>query len=98
MAVNDLEAVKDAVTGLLRRTAEDHHVAYSATNGADPDWSIWYAGHLIELGLDTLLQARLLRSDLVYLLVLADKQQQLDAPGAVWERWYANFLVQRYCM
>lgn len=96
MAMNDLEAIKDSVAELMRRTAEDHHVAYAATDGADPDWSIWYAGHLLELGLDTLLQARLLKSDLIYLLVLADKQQQLEAPGAAWERWYAALLVQRY--
>jgi len=97
MAVNDPGALKDAVADLLHRTAEDHHVAYKATDGADPDWSIWYAGHLLDLGLDTLLQAKLIKSDLIYLLVLADKQQQLEAPGTVWERWYADFFVQRYC-
>jgi hypothetical protein len=96
MAVNDLEALKGTVAELLRRTAEDHHVAYKATDGVDPDWPIWYAGHLLGLGLDKLLQAKLNKSDLIYLLVLADKQQQLEAPGTVWERWYADFLVQRY--
>jgi hypothetical protein len=96
MAVNDFDALKDTVAELLRRTAEDHHVAYKATDGVDPDWSIWYAGHLLELGLDTLLQAKLIKSDLIYLLVLADKQQQLEAPGAVWERWYADFFIRRY--
>jgi hypothetical protein len=96
MAVNDLEALRDTVAGLLHQTAEDHHVAYQASDGADPDWPIWYADHLLELGLETLLQAKLLKSDLIYLLVLADKQQQLEAPGAAWERWYAAFLVQRY--
>jgi hypothetical protein len=96
MAVNDLETLRDTLAGLLQQTAEDHHVAYQATDGVDPDWSIWYADHLLELGLETLLQAKLLKSDLIYLLVLADKQQQLEAPGAAWARWYADFLVQRY--
>ena len=38
----------------------------------------------------------LLKSDLIYLLVLVDKQQQLEAPGAAWERYYADFLSGRY--
>jgi hypothetical protein len=84
------------VAAILHRTAEDHHDAYKATAGADPDWSIWYADQLLKLGLDTLLQATLRKSDLIYLLVLADRQQQLEAPGASWERWYADFFVQRY--
>jgi hypothetical protein len=81
---------------LLHQTAEDHHVAYEETNGVDPDWSIWYAGHLLEHGIEKMLNATLLKSDLIYLLVLADKTQNLDAPGANWERYYADFLLSRY--
>ena len=67
-----------------------------ATSGVDPDWSIWYAGRLLEQGIEKLLDATLLKSDLIYLLVLADKTQTLDAPGAKWERYYADFLLRRY--
>ena len=81
---------------LLHQTADDHHVAYAATDGVDPDWSIWYAGHLLELGFEQLLEAKLLKSDLIYLLVLADKQHNLEAPGSQWERYYADFFVSRY--
>jgi hypothetical protein len=87
---------KEAVATLLRQTAEAHHVAYKETDGADPDWSIWYAGHLLEKGLDRLLNAKLLKSDLIYLLVLVDKQQMSEAPGAQWENYYADFFVNRY--
>jgi hypothetical protein len=66
------------------------------TDGVDPDWSIWYAGHLLEKGFDTLLDAKLLKSDVIYLLVLVDKQQMSEAPGAHWERYYADFFVRRY--
>ncbi len=98
MAGNDheLQALKDTLTSLFHQTAEDHHIAYKATDGADPDWSIWYAGRLLEQGLEGLLGAKLFKSDLIYLLVLADKQQQYEAPGAAWERWYADSFVQRY--
>jgi hypothetical protein len=87
---------KEALAALLHQTAEDHHVAYKETDGVDPDWSIWYAGHLLENGIEQLLDARLLKSDLIYLLVLADKQQMSEAPGAHWETYYADFFVRRY--
>jgi hypothetical protein len=87
---------KETIAALLHQTAEDHHVAYKETDGIDPDWSIWYAGHLLENGLETLLDAKLLKSDVIYLLVLVDKLQMSEAPGAHWENYYADFLVRRY--
>lgn len=81
---------------VFHQTAEDHHVAYAATDGVDPDWSIWYADHLVELGIEQMLDAKLLKSDLIYLLVLADKQQNVEAPGGRWERYYADFFLSRY--
>jgi hypothetical protein len=87
---------KETLAALLHQTAEDHHVAFKATDGVDPDWSIWYEEHLLEQGIEKLLDAKLLKSDLIYLLVLADKQQISEAPGAHWENYYANFFVDRY--
>lgn len=87
---------KEALAALLHQTAEDHHVAYKETDGVDPDWSIWYSGHLLENGIEQLLDARLLKSDLIYLLVLADKRQMGEAPGGRWENYYADFFVSRY--
>lgn len=87
---------KETIAALLHQTAEDHHVAYKKTDGVDPDWSIWYAGHLLENGFAALLDATLLKSDLIYLLVLADKEQAIHAPGARWENYYADFFVGRY--
>lgn len=87
---------KETIAALLHQTAEDHHVAYKATDGVDPDWPIWYAGHLLEQGFDTLLDAKLLKSDLIYLLGLAGKQQMSEAPGGPWEHYYADFFVKRY--
>ena len=87
---------KETIAALLHQTAEDHHVAYKATDGVDPDWSIWYAEHLLEQGIEKLLDAKFLKSDLIYLLVLADKQQLNQAPGVHWENYYADFFVSRY--
>ena len=86
----------DTLSELLHQTAEDHHVAFRATDGVDPDWSVWYADHLLELGIERLLDAKLLKSDIIYLLVGLDRRIGLEAPGAHWERWYASELVQRY--
>ena len=87
---------KETTAALLHQTGEDHLVAHKETNGADPDWPIWYADHLLENGFETLLDARLVKSDLIYLLVLVDKQQVSEAPGAHWEKYYADFFVTRY--
>lgn len=84
------------LAALLQQTSEDHHVAYQATDGVDADWSIWYAGHLLEKGFDTMLGAKILKSDLIYLLVSVDKELQTYAPGARWEDYYANFFIERY--
>ena len=93
---DEREQHKATIATLLHQTAEDHHVAFQETDGVDPDWSIWYAGHLLENGFERLLDAQLLKSDLIYLLVLADKQQMSEAPGAHWENYYADFFVNRY--
>jgi hypothetical protein len=95
MAADRLQLIQQ-LSELLHRTSEDHHIAYAATDGVDPDWSIWYAGHLLELGIEKLLDANLLKSDLIYLLVGADKHMSAEAPGARWERWYAEELLRRY--
>ena len=81
---------------LFHQTSEDHHVAYKETDGVDPDWSIWYAGHLLEQGFDKMLGGTILKSDLIYLLVMADKKINAAAPGAKWEPWYADFFITRY--
>ena len=88
--------LKEKIAALLHQTAEDHHVAYKESDGVDPDWSIWYAGHLLEQRFDKMLDAKILKSDLIYLLVLVDKQQMSEAPGAHWENYYADFFVSRY--
>ena len=92
----DRTAMVQKLADLLHQTSEDHHVAFKATDGVDPDWSIWYAGHLLEKGITKLLNAELIKSDLIYLLVSADKEINRQAPGASWEKWYADDFITRY--
>jgi len=80
---------------LFRETGEAHHQAYIATDGADPEWPLWYADYLRER-LGPLLDASFTQSELVYLLILVSTEQPLRAPGANWARYYARFFIQRY--
>jgi hypothetical protein len=82
---------------LFRETGEAHHQAYIETNGADPEWPLWYAGYLQER-LGTFLEASFTKSELVYLLIWVANEQPLNAPGADWARYYADFFMQRYAV
>ncbi|GCE10093.1 hypothetical protein [Dictyobacter aurantiacus] len=86
----------ETITALLHQAGIAHHTTHIETNGDDPEWPIWYAGYLLENGFEALLNAKLLKSDLIYLLVLVDRQQKSEAPGAQWETYYANFFARRY--
>jgi hypothetical protein len=80
---------------LFRDADEAHHQAYIETDGADPEWPLWYADYLRER-LGALLDASFTRSQLVYLLILVASEQPLNAPGANWARYYARFFIERY--
>lgn len=80
---------------LFRATGEAHHQAYIETDGADPEWPLWYAEYLRER-LGPLLGATFTKSELVYLLIWVANEQPLDAPGVDWARYYASFFIQRY--
>ncbi len=81
--------------GLFREAGEAHYQAYIETNGADPEWPLWYADYLRER-LGALLDANFTQSELVYLLLLVANEQPLRAPGANWARYYAKFFIELY--
>jgi hypothetical protein len=83
------------LTGLFKETEQAHFQAYKDADGFDPDWAIFYADYLYERLLP-LLEARMSKSELIYLLVHLSKLQPADAPGAKWPRYYARYLAERY--
>ena len=87
----------EGLAGLLHEAAETHHRVYRITDGEDPDWASWYANWLIEL---TELPERLgrtpVRSELVYLLVLLDKEVREQQPSGPWEQYYARRIVEHF--
>ncbi len=80
---------------LFHEVARAHHQAYIETDGADPEWPLWYAEHLRDR-LGALLDASFTKSELVYMLVLVANEQPLRAPGANWARYYAKFFLGLY--
>lgn len=92
---NDNKKMIDELASLLSETAEAHHKAFAATEGEDPDWPIWYADYLLDK-MRQMLKAKFTKSELIYLLVLADKENGSIAPGAYRPRFYANLIISRY--
>jgi hypothetical protein len=85
------------VTDLLHEVAETHHRVYRITDGEDADWASWYANWLIDLSeLPSLLGRKPVRSELVYLLVLLDKEVTERQIAEPWEQYYARRLVDHF--
>ena len=80
---------------LFHEVSRAHHQAYIETDGADPEWPLWYAEHLKER-LGGLLDASFTKSELVYMLILVANEQPLRAPGANWARYYSKYFLGLY--
>ena len=77
---------------LLKRTGDAHHAAYEATDGTDPEWASWYSGHLQTLVGDGLGRP-ITRSELVYLLCKAQKDQDASGSEESWTDYYAKLIL-----
>ena len=80
---------------LLRETGRAHHGAFAATDGADPDWSIWYADYLQE-SFGQQLDMNFHKSQLIYCLMNADFEHQAKSPDSDWSEYYADEFIERY--
>jgi len=92
---NDNEKLVNELANLLNEAAEAHHKAFTASEGEDPDWPLWYADYLLEK-MRQMLKAKFTKSELIYLLVSADKKNGVVAPGAYWPTFYAKYIISRY--
>ena len=82
----------EELADLLTRTGHAHRAAYRATDGTDPEWAIWYAGHLQTL-LGDGLGRPITRSDIVYLLCKAQIAQAADSSDEAWPSYYALLIL-----
>ena len=86
-------ALKQQLSDLLVVTGKAHHEAFEATDGADPDWPIWYARHLRD-PLNKMLETELTSSRLVYCIMDAEYERSALAPDADWPGYYADHFLE----
>ena len=85
------------IADLLHEAAETHHRVYRVVDGEDPDWASWYANWLIDLSeLPRLLGVKPVRSELVYVLVLLDKEYSREHSSEPWEQYYARRIREHF--
>ena len=77
---------------LFIESGQAHGKAHEATNGEDAEWPIWYADHLYD-NLQRLTQKSFTRSELIYFLVLADRQHSTSAKSQLWPDFYADLML-----
>ena len=87
------DALKQELISLLERTEQAHAAAFQSTDGADPDWPIWYAEHMLESARQSL-DPDLSKSQLIYCLMDAENEHQALAPKSDWPAFYANHLME----
>lgn len=83
----------DEIAALLVETAQAHHKAFASTDGADPDWAIWYADYSRDafaerFGMD------FSKSQLTYCLMNADTEHQARSPDSDWPQFYAQEIAE----
>ena len=84
--------IRTRLVELFTASGPAQHKAYAHTNGEDPEWPIWYADHLKE-NLERVMAKSFTRSELIYFLVLADRQHRSTAKEQPWPQFYADLML-----
>lgn len=80
----------------LAATGRAHHRAFEASDGSDPDWAIWYAGHL-QATVGERLGSFPSRAELVYLLIAAEREHAAAGDDRrTWPESYAAYILANY--
>lgn len=87
--------LRERLAELFLGAGRAHHTAFAATDGADPDWPIWYAEHL-QTVLGEAMQVPFTKSELVYCLMTADFEHAARAPDDAWPGFYADHFIERF--
>lgn len=82
---------------VIAATARAHHAAFVASDGHDPDWAIWYAGHLQALAWDRF-ERFVSRAELVYGLLAAERAYKAadEASRGAWPDFYARHILDEF--
>ena len=87
------ETAQNRLVAIFHETGPAHHRAFIGTDGADPEWPLWYAEHVQEQ-VNGLLKANLTRSKIVQMLVTASEEQAVHAPETDWAEFYADYFLK----
>jgi len=80
---------------LFVETGHAHHQAFIETDGADPEWALWYADYLWDR-LPAVLGRESTKSEIIYCLVSLSKKQPVISPDAWWPDFYAMYFSEHY--
>jgi NAD(P)H-hydrate epimerase len=83
----------EQLANLFAETGQAHHAAFIETDGADPDWPMWYADYLYDK-LPEYLRTTLTRSEIIYHLLHLSYRQATDARDMQWTVYYAKSLLE----
>lgn len=84
---------RNKLIDIFRETGRAHHAAFAATDGADPDWPIWYAEHL-QIPIADALQTTFTKSQLIHCLMDADIEHATRASETDWPEFYADHFIE----
>lgn len=82
----------DELAALITDTGHHHHQAYIESDGADPEWPLWYAGYLQAQIWDAF-GAVPSRSRLVYLLLAGERAHAESGGDTPWPTFYAQLII-----
>jgi hypothetical protein len=87
----------EKVRSLLHEAAETHHTVFRIVDGADDDWTSWYANWLVNLSeLPEILGAKPVRGEVTAALVGLAENYGDRRPDMSWEEYYARGIVERF--
>jgi glutaredoxin len=87
------ETKLEQLAELFKQTGEAHHQAFIETDGADPEWAIWYSEYL-QKRIEPFLAAPISRSRLVFCLIGADDEHRAIESDVPWPRYYAERFLE----
>jgi hypothetical protein len=87
----------EQITGLLHEVEELHGRVFRIVHGDHDDWASWYAWWLAEWSeLPKIVPGKVVRSELVYLLVDLDKRYNAESPQEPWQPYYAREILEHF--
>jgi hypothetical protein len=89
--ISEAEKARE-LEALFRQCAEDHHRAFLAEDGADPEWPDWYAAYL-QSPVSALLGRAVTKDALARWLVAVEEKRRQTGSDLGWPAFYVADLI-----